>query len=349
MAFSFSARLLCILFCLITPLANAAVFPGIEWAQRSPAALGLDGEVLAELAQRLGGRGCVIRGGYVVYAWGDQAERSDWMSSAKPVLSTLLFFAVDEGKLEGVDHRIADLGWPLLEKDRGMTFAHLANMTSGYARPEPPGSAWAYNDFAIQLYQRSLFDRIFNGLPEDVANAENRLGAIGFQDGGLAFRESNRRISASVRDFARIAWFWRHKGNWNGRQILAQNYFDEYMRPCTPQDLPHTLEANTDDYLGIGSYGGGSDHFTKFGAGIYGFNWWFNDTGRLHPDSKTWPDAPGDTFMSIGAGGNNTVIIPSLDLVLVNAKGDWGRIEPGNAQNKFNRHIKALVEAVRIF
>ena len=41
------------------------------------------------------------------------------------------------------DARIADFGWDLLPKDRAMTFRHLASMTSGYARPEPPGEAWA--------------------------------------------------------------------------------------------------------------------------------------------------------------------------------------------------------------
>ena len=38
-------------------------------------------------------------------------------------------------------------------------------MTGGYARPEPPGAAWAYNDFAIQLYQKTLFDRVFRADP----------------------------------------------------------------------------------------------------------------------------------------------------------------------------------------
>ena len=44
-----------------------------------------------------------------------------------------------------------------------------------------------------------------------------------------------------------------------------------------------TSWAETDDYLGIGSFGGGSDHFTGYGAGIYGFDWWFNATGPPPP------------------------------------------------------------------
>ena len=46
-----------------------------------------------------------------------------------------------------------------------MTFRHLANMMSGYGRPDSPGAAWAYNDYAIQLYQRTVFDRVFQEVP----------------------------------------------------------------------------------------------------------------------------------------------------------------------------------------
>jgi len=301
-------------------------------------------ELLALLAAskpELGGRGCIVRNGRTITAWGDQAERRDVLSSAKPVMTTLLFFAIQEKKLRGLDERIAKFGWDLAERDRTMTFAHLTSMTSGYGRPEAPGAAWAYNDFAINLYQKTLFDRLFQESPENVGA---RLGnALGLQD-GLAFRATNRRISASVRDFARIAEFWLNKGKWNGRRVLPERFFKEYCRPQTPRDLPHTAKAETNDYLKIGTYGGGSDHFTEYGAGIYGGNWWFNGTGRLHPNAITWPDAPRDTFMSIGAGGNCAVMIPSRKLVLVAMSANWGKLEPGNADSLANQHISALVK-----
>ena len=59
--------------------------------------------------------------------------------------------------------RSPTFGWELREKDRSMTFRHLGAMTSGYARPEPPGAAWSYNDYAIQLYQKTLFDQCVQG------------------------------------------------------------------------------------------------------------------------------------------------------------------------------------------
>ena len=90
-----------------------------------------------------------------------------------------------------------------------------------------------------------------------------------------------------------------------------ENTLTNWQRPQVPGDLPQTEKAETDDYLKIGSYGGGSDHFTKYGPGIYGFNWWFNGYGRLHPEQRTWPDAPAEIFMSIGFGGNCAAMIPS--------------------------------------
>lgn len=324
---------------------DECVFPTASWQRKAPADLDLDQSALQELSEDLKGRGCAIKNGYVIHEWGDQSERSDWLSSAKPVLSTLLFFAIEEGKAKSVDQPIADFGWKLDPKDEGITFRHLGAMTGGYARPDKPGAAWAYNDYAINLYQRTLFDRVFKGNPKGVAEHPERLGALGLED-GLKFRKTNRRLSASVRDFARIAWFWLNRGRWGEKQVLPERYFQEYMKPQVPPDIPQTVPAETNDYLGIGSFGGGSDHFTKFGAGIYGFNWWFNGKGRLHPDSLTWPDAPEDAIMSIGAGGNCSILIPSESLVVVCAKGKWGRLDAGSEKSRLNGHFRTIARAL---
>lgn len=296
-----------------------------------------------QLAANLGGRGAVLHNGRTIHAWGDQKESSDWLSSAKPVLSTLLFFAIHNRQVKSVHTKIATLGWPLTGKDREITFHHLANMTSGYARPDKPGTAWAYNDYAINLYQQTLFDKVFAADPDTIAN--KILAPLELED-GLRFRVTNRRLSASVRDFAKIATFWLNKGKVGNRQILPAKFFDRYQRAQTPVNLPHTQKAPTNDYMKIGTFGGGSDHFTDYGAGIYGYNWWFNATGRLHPSAITWPDAPRDTFMSIGAGGNCAVMIPSRKLVLLAARANWGKHTPGDAQAPTNQHIRLLLEAV---
>jgi CubicO group peptidase (beta-lactamase class C family) len=330
--------------CCRTAPAVENVFPNATWQAKAAQELKLDKGRLDAVASTLGGRGCIIKNGYVVKQWGDQALRKDWASSAKPVLSTLLMFALQERKIKSFDQPVADFGWELLPKDRSMTLRHLASMTGGYARPEKPGEAWAYNDYAIQLYQKTLFDKIFQGDPDTIFHDAHRFGPLQLED-GFAFRKTNRRISASVRDFARVAWFWLNRGNWNGVQLLPRQYFDDNMRPQVPPNLPLSSNAKTNDYLHIGTYGGESNHFSKAGPGMYGFNWWFNGKGGTSPNTPNWPDAPADTFMSLGARGNSSAIMPSLNLVVVAAEADWGELDPGNAEAKMNQRLKQIVEA----
>lgn len=322
---------------------SGIVFPGDSWEERTPEAVGMDVSPLNQLELQLGGRGCIIKDGYLVKTWGDQAQAVDWASSSKAVLSTMLFFAVSEGLVKNVDQPIVEFGWELKEKDRGITFRQLGAMMSGYARPEGPAEAWAYNDFAIQLYQMTLFDKVFKGDANAVAQDPKRMGSLRFQD-GFAFTE-RRRVKASARDFARITWFWLNHGRWGDKQLLPSRFFEEFMKPQALFDLPATKPAEQDDYLNIGSYGGNSDQFSMCGPGTYGFNWWFNEKGRTHPDARMWPDAPADSVMTIGARGNCSVLIPRLKLALVSAGGNWGEIIPGKTETVFNQVLKLLAES----
>src|SRR5690606_20982337 len=71
-------------------------YPGAVWETRTPDEVGLRADVLDQLAARIGGVGAVVRNGYMVHTWGDQNAKADWASAAKPVLHTLLFFALQE-------------------------------------------------------------------------------------------------------------------------------------------------------------------------------------------------------------------------------------------------------------
>ncbi len=336
-------RFLCCLSLIVSLASADTVSPGVEWEARDAASLGVDARALDSIADLLGGRGCIIKDGYVIKSWGRQEEVGDWASSAKPVLSTLLFFAIEEGLVKNVDQRIADFGWELKPKDATMTFRHLGAMTGGYARPEAPGEAWAYNDYAIQLYQKTLFEKVFKADAKTVADHSERLGALQFQD-GLEWTE-RARLRASVRDFARIGWFWLNRGAWNGEQVLPKRYFTKYCKPFAKANLALSEGKETDDYLSIGTYGGGSNHFSDAGPGIYGFNWWFNGYGPSHTDARMWPDAPKDTFISLGARGNSCAIIPSLNVVLACAQGDWQDHKPGPRDSNMNRALGQLARA----
>jgi CubicO group peptidase (beta-lactamase class C family) len=232
-------------------------FPGASWQTKTPAELGLDGTKLNQFATNVGGVGCIIRQGYLVKTWGAADSKDHWASAGKPVTSTMLFYAVEEGLLTDVHELIEDHGWDLITKDEPMEFYHLANMTGGYARGEAPGAAWAYNDYGITLYMKTLFGNVYGTTANTAATNPNRLGALQFQDGSIFQTVGiyEDLLYTSPRDFARIGWFWCNRGFWNGNQLLPKHYFDDYMQTQVPGSMPRTTIAGT-DYLGIGTYGG---------------------------------------------------------------------------------------------
>ncbi|HSQ58514.1 MAG TPA: serine hydrolase, partial [Gemmata sp.] len=141
------------------------VYPGKDWEKRSPAEVRLSREKLKFLADLVGGRGCVVRHGYLVYSWGDTAKSTDVASAVKPVISTLLLLAVQDGKIKNVDTPVAEFEPRLLKlnagKDAAITWRHLASQTSGYGLVEKPGAAWAYNDHALALYYDTLMHSVY--------------------------------------------------------------------------------------------------------------------------------------------------------------------------------------------
>src|SRR5262249_42570517 len=159
--------------------------PGASWETRRPQEVGLAPARLDALRDLVGGRGCLARRGFLCYTWGDAARSADVASAVKPVISTLLLMAVHEGKLAGVDDRVAD-GEPQLRmlnggKDAGITWRHLASQTSGYGLIEPPGQAYSYNDYALALYYDQLMEHVFREPGTTVLR--KRLGdPLQFQD-----------------------------------------------------------------------------------------------------------------------------------------------------------------------
>ncbi len=299
------------------------VFPGKEWKEQPAEALCRNAGALEQFTKAVGGSGVIIKNGYLIKAWGNPAGRTMWASATKPVFSTLLLFATQEGKLE-INGKVKAFMPELLGKDEEITFHHLANMTSGYARREWPGQAFSYNDYAIKLYHNTLFNRVFAADPNQIIQNKNRLGPLQFQDGDVfePIEKCGWGVHTSPRDFARIGWFWLNKGNWNGEQLLSKSFFERYLRNQVPESLPISKKPAR-DYLGIGTYGSRSGNQSPFGPGNYGMNWWIN-TGK-----RIWPSLPEDTFQANGHWNKETVtVIPSMALVVAGV-GDFAPFLPG--------------------
>jgi hypothetical protein len=320
-------------------------YPGAVWETRTPEEVGLRTAALNALATSISGVGSVVKDGYMVYTWGDQTAKEDWASAAKPVMHTLLFFAVQEDRIASLDEPIgqwvlAGTGGTLTPEDESITFAQLMNMTSGYARIEPPGAAWAYNDVASNLKSR-LIGAIF-GEPLD-GPLLTRLAPLQFEDGSLLTTRGGYGVSTTTRDFARIGWFWLNHGNWRNQQIVSGNLFDDYMRTQVPAAMPRSAGPDI-DYLNVGSLGGSTDE-TEYGPGQFGASWWFNDTVGT-TGLRPWADAPLDMFQANGHWNREImVMIPSLNLVVA-ARGAWGSFVPGDPSSGMNQRLRLVTSAV---
>ncbi len=333
--------------------AAASVFPGTQWETREPEQAGLSREKLEALSKLAGGRGCVVRHGYMVYKWGDQRKSSDVASAFKPVLSTLLLVAVQEGRLNSVDELVANLE-PRLKslndgKDAGITWRHLASQTSGYGLVEPPGAAYSYNDFALALYYDTLTHKVFKTNGTEVLRT-HLAEPLQFEDDFSfnAFRRPDRdgRLALSVRDFARIGLLYLHGGKWRDKQLIQPEFIRMAISSAIPTDTPLTSGREADMLPGQHSIGGGKN-ITPIGPGYYSFNWWLNRTNKV--GQRLLVDAPPDAYVASGHGGKRTLwVFPSLDLIVCwnDSLIDDHDKSPGNPEAKCNQAARLMVESV---
>ena len=115
---------------------------------------------------------------------------------------------------------------------------------------------------------------------------------------------------ASARDWARLGNLYLQDGVWNGERILPEGYV-RFVRTPAPAWVADQRP-------------------------IYGGFFWLNT------HQSTFP-VPDDAYYMAGAGGQYTIIIPSLDLVVVRL-GHYRGEDPGTAS--LQRALGLLVKAV---
>ena len=306
-------------------------FPGEHWEERSPKAVGLDADVLEEISKYLGGRGCVVRHGYMVYHWGDYAQRGDVASAVKPWYSTLLFQAVEKGLLPSLDTPVAkyvpeleEINAALGHKDRNITFTHMANQISCYGVEEAPGTAFDYNDWQMALFADTLFFKIYGEswetVDEKVLHAQlTDILECEDEPTFLAFGIHNRagRLAVSPRDFARFGWLFLNGGGWKGQQLISRPHLQLATQSPVPNSIPRTAGKAAEMIPGQRSIGSERipDNQTDHHGG-YSWLWWVNGVDR--EGVTRWPDAPPGVFAALGHanGMRGMAVLPTLDLVI---------------------------------
>lgn len=337
---------------------SASVFPAEQWAVRSPSQAGMSAVALDRLRDFLGGRGCVVRHGYMVYSWGDQSRREDVASACKPVIAHLLFEAVESGRLAGLDEPVvkwqsclAEINADLAFKDRAITFRHLATQTSCYGVSEPPGRAFDYNDWAMSLLWDTLVMKVYGASLDTVDEKVLHpllTDALQCQDDPtfLAFGKEDRpgRLGVSVRDFARFGLLYLNQGRWDDKQLIDPKTAVMAVSSPLPNSVPRTTARKAELCPDARSHGSRrlpddqTDHL-----GSYSYLWWTNGIDR--DGNRHWPHAPIDTFGAFGHanGQRAVVVIPSYDLVISWNDTTLGN-RPGNPRDEAFQLLMAAVD-----
>ncbi len=318
-------------FTALDPLPPPA--PGQPWPQGSGAAQATSGISAAQMDAAINlafveddpsGRDrntravVVIKDGRLVaerYApgFGPDTPLLGW-SMAKSVAGAMVGRLVADGRLSTEDDGLRP-AWATDER-RSITVEHLLTMTDGlsfeevydpdtdatrmlflpgdagdYAAQLPleagPGTRWAYSSGTTNI----LCD-----VAQEVADAGPELArSLVFEPLGMATAVMepdaagglvcSSYLYATARDWARFGQWYLQDGVWEGERLLPEGWVE---RSTTPVDLP-----------------------TEY---PYGWQWWLN-TG---PDGEQrMPSVPSDAYWASGNEGQQVVIVPSEDLVVV--------------------------------
>jgi len=299
--------------------AQSRNLPGSEWKQLvSPEQTGWSRKKLAEIGGYVGEIGStsamIVQHGVIVAAWGDITHKSNLHSCRKSLLNSLIGIAVAQGKINlndtleklGIDDKKPSLTpaekqatvRELLEARSGVYHA-AAYETRGMVelRPwrgsHPPGTFWYYNNWDFNtlgyIYEQVTGTRIFDAFYREIAQP------IGMEDftarDGHYVTDRDSRFPAyvfdlSARDFARFALLYLHRGEWNGVQVVPEDWVKASTQPYS--DTP---------------------------SGGYGYLWWTGDSATGKSQEIHFPKG---SFWAEGHLGQYAGVVPSLDLIVVN-------------------------------
>jgi CubicO group peptidase (beta-lactamase class C family) len=300
------------------PQSGPFVFPGSQWEEADPQALGWSLQGLAEAYRYFASLPpaslVVIDRGRIVASWGDSARRVKLSSIRKSLLSALFGRAVSQGHIDlsaTLEQLNIDDDPPLTEGEKKATVRMLLQSRSGvyhsyvggtpYMRERmpareshPPGSFWSYNnwDFNVLggIYEQRQGAKIGDAFHSEIAAPiqmqdfrTEDMYYLRANDQSEPFAKSKYpayHFRLTARDMARFGYLFLRRGNWNGTQVIPADWVNE----------------STTSYSDTTGFGDG------FG---YGYLWWVNGYGLSMA-----------AISARGALGKYIIVIPERELVV---------------------------------
>jgi len=266
--------------------------------------------------------------GKVLFQYGDVAYVSEIASVRKSVLSMLYGNYVENGKID-LQKTVKEIGLEDVKKflpiEEGAKLEQLLAGRSGiYIVPDKtdphsadsfqpprgtqlPGNFFTYNEWdfnaAGTAFEKLTGKNIYDALESDLARP------IGMQDFQRArqVKISNMPYSVherypmylSTRDMARLGQVMLRHGNWNGKQVIP----DDWVRYSTILWTPFRDMFPT----GLRNY----EFPDRWGFGLMWFVW--DEPGYLN---HAWNGPMQGAFLAMGSGGQYIAVLPELDMVI---------------------------------
>ncbi len=316
-------------------------WPTAGWKTCKPEAAGMDSQKLVEAIEyaatpMFNTEGIVVirKGHIVAEAYFDGFRRDSKHvshSMAKSFTSALIGIAIDKGMIRNIDEKICQYydEWDCNDENdlrRKITIRHAMTLTTGLEWHED-WTKWdpATND-ALKMGQSGYFTKYMSerdGLHEpgrqfvySTGDAmllsrviQEATGMTAFEFAGKTlFKPLNITnvhwdtdrdgytstawgLHTTVRDYAKFGFLFLNKGRWEDRRIVSEQWVEKATK---------------------------TDASVKM-WGAYGYLWHVNLPYRLKWSKSPVPtDAiPRDGYMAEGVLGQNIIIIPSKDLVIV--------------------------------
>jgi len=251
---------LCFAFLMIGAKAPepADIKAGLEYV--SPEDVGWSSKKLEEakaFAEKINSAAVmVLCDGKVFISWGNVATKYQIHSIRKPFLSALygIYWGRGKIKLDATlkELNIDDIPPSLTDEEKTATVSDLLKSRSGIyheaaaetkemaeMRPKrgshPPDTFFYYNNWDFNAlgtsFEKLTGDKIFEAFQREIAEP------IGMEDFSLedcrySYEENKSNHSAynfrmTARDMARFGLLYAKKGNWNGRQIIPQDWIEK--------------------------------------------------------------------------------------------------------------------------
>jgi len=327
---------LCLVFLLIGAKAPQIKNKKPDLEQVAPEDVGWSSKKLEEakaFAEKINSAAVmVLYDGKVFISWGNVATKYRLHSIRKPLLSALYGIYWGRGKINLdatlEELNIDDIPPSLTKEEKTATVGELLQSRSGIyheaaaeskgmseTRPKrgrhPPGTSYYYNNWDFNalgtIFEKVTGAKIFEAFKKEVAEP------IGMEDFNLddcqySYEENKSKHPAynfrmTARDMARFGLLYLRKGNWNGRQIIPQDWIEKSTRAY----------SIVDEKMGVG----------------YGYMWNVVKPGTAF--SNILFDGKGG-FFHTGVGIHTLSVLPEHKLVYIYRYDTDGEYQdPGEA------------------